>query len=104
MRLRGRQIGGYHFRRQVPVGQYVVDFVCLKAQLVVEVDGSQHLAAVTRDDQRTVTLQSRGFRVLRFWDNDVLQRTEGVLEAIRVALLETPTLHSPASGGGKVAE
>jgi very-short-patch-repair endonuclease len=100
MRLRGKQIGGNYFRRQVPVGAYIVDFVCVKAQLIVEVDGGQHLRATKYDEQRTAWLNSRGYRVLRFWDNDVLQRQAAVLESIRVALLAAPTLPSPASGGG----
>jgi very-short-patch-repair endonuclease len=90
MRLREKQIGGHRFRRQVPVGQYIVDFLCKKAHLIIEVDGGQHLLDVARDEHRTAWLQSRGFRVLRFWDNDVLQQTDSVLESIRVALLEVP--------------
>jgi very-short-patch-repair endonuclease len=101
MRLRRNQIGGHYFRRQVPIGPYIADFVCVKARLIIEVDGGQHPAAVRRDELRTAWLQSQGYRVLRFWDNDVLQRTDSVLESIRVALLEAPTLPSPASGGGK---
>jgi very-short-patch-repair endonuclease len=101
MRLRGKQIGGNYFRRQVPMGPYIVDFVCIKAHLIIEVDGSQHLSAVKYDDQRTAWLTSRGYRVLRFWDNDVLQQQSAVLESIRVALLEAPTLPSPAGGGGE---
>ena len=101
MRLRGKQIGGYYFRRQVSMGQYIVDFVCVKAHLIVEVDGSQHLNAAEHDQVRTTWLKSRGYRVLRFWDNDVLQRQGDVLENIRVALQETPSLPSPASGGGE---
>jgi very-short-patch-repair endonuclease len=89
--LRGKQIGGHRFRRQAPMGQYIVDFACLTARLVVEVDGSQHLHGSRREEHRTASLQSRGFRVLRFLDNDVLERTDSVLEAIRVALLEAPT-------------
>ena len=96
--LRGKQIAGHRFRRQVPVGSFIADFACLKAHLIVEVDGSQHLAAGRHDDHRTAWLQSRGYRVLRFWDNDVLQRTESVLEAIRLALLEAPTLTLPQRG------
>ena len=98
VRLRGKQIGGHRFRRQVPVGPYIVDFACVKAQLIVEVDGSQHLT-LKGDEERTAWLESRGFRMLRFWNNDVLQHTDGVLEAIRVALLQTPTLPSPRGGG-----
>jgi very-short-patch-repair endonuclease len=85
-RLRGNQIAGYRFRRQVPMGPHIVDLVCLKARLVIEVDGGQHAENVARDDQRTAWLESRGFRVLRFWNTDVLQRTEGVLESIHAAL------------------
>jgi very-short-patch-repair endonuclease len=95
MRLRAKQIDGHRFRRQVPVGPYIVDFACLDAQVIVEVDGSQHLVALNRDAERTAELQARGFRVLRFWNNDVLEQTESVLEEIRLALLRTPTLQSP---------
>jgi very-short-patch-repair endonuclease len=77
------------------VGPYIVDFISKKAHLIVEVDGGQHLAAVKRDEHRTAWLQSRGFRVVRFWDNDVLQRTDSVMESIRVALLEDTTQPSP---------
>jgi very-short-patch-repair endonuclease len=87
-RLRAEQIDGYRFRRQVPIGPYVVDFACLKARLVIEVDGGQHAQAKAQDDRRTAWLASQGFRVLRFWDNDVLLQTDGVLEAILGALRE----------------
>jgi very-short-patch-repair endonuclease len=89
MRLRADRIPGYRFRRQVPIGPYVVDFACFKAKLVIELDGSQHAKAVERDEQRTAWLASQDFRVLRFWDNDVLLQTDGVLEAIRAALPNT---------------
>jgi very-short-patch-repair endonuclease len=89
MRLRRQQISGYRFRRQVPMGPYVVDFACLKAHLVIEVDGSQHAQAREKDDTRTAWLVSRGFHVLRFWDNEVLLRTEGVLEKIHTTLRQT---------------
>src|SRR2546428_9306635 len=85
-RLRGWQMDGYRFRRQVPKGPYILDFVCLKARLVIEVDGGQHAAAFEADNQRTAWLQSQGFRVLRFWNNDALHRTNRVLETIRAAL------------------
>jgi very-short-patch-repair endonuclease len=104
-RPRGKQIGGHRFRRQVPLGQFIVDFACIKAQLIVEVDGSQHLSSKD-DEKRTAWLESRSFGVLRFWNNDVLQRTDEVLEAIRVELLRAPTVPpprpSPASGRGRV--
>ena len=87
--LRVVQIDGHRFRRQVPIGPYTVDFACLKARLVIEVDGGQHARAVERDDRRTAWLASQDFRVLRFWDNDVLLNTDGVLETIRAALRQT---------------
>jgi very-short-patch-repair endonuclease len=89
MRLRVEQIDGYRFRRQVPIGPYVADFACLKARLVVEVDGGQHAADAERDEQRTAWLASQKFRVVRFWDNDVLLQTDEVLESIRLALRQT---------------
>jgi very-short-patch-repair endonuclease len=98
MRLRGNQMVGHHFRRQVPIGPYVADFVCIKAHLVVEVDGSQHQTDISRDEERSAWLRARGFRVLRFWNNDVLQQTDSVLEKVRLTLIEGPTLPSPASG------
>ena len=84
--LRHRQIDRHRFRCQHPLGAYVVDFVCLAEKLVVEVDGGQHAIEADRDAERTAWLQSRGYRVLRFWNNDVLENTEGVAETIRTAL------------------
>lgn len=86
--LRQKQIGGYRFRRQVPLGPYVADFVCLSEKLVVEVDGGQHAARAAHDEARSSWLADNGFRVLRFWNNDVLANTEGVCEAILRALEE----------------
>jgi very-short-patch-repair endonuclease len=86
MGLRGVQLDGHRFRRQVPIGPYIVDFTCLKAHLVIEVDGGQHANATEQDDRRTAWLASQGFRVLRFWDNDVLLQTDSVLETVRNAL------------------
>ena len=77
----------------MPLGPYIVDFACIQAQLIVEVDGSQHLNS-KQDQERTAWLEAQNFRVLRFWDNDVLQRTNGVLETIRLALSQAP-LPSP---------
>lgn len=82
--LRGSQLG-CKFRRQQEIGgRYIVDFVCLQEKLVIELDGGQHHEAV--DSQRTAFLHQEGFHVLRFWNNDVLQNTEGVLEHIRSAI------------------
>jgi len=95
-RLRARQIGGAKFVRQDPIGLYVVDFVCREQRLVVEVDGGQH-ATDLRDAVRDQWLKDRGYRVLRFWNNDVLANTEGVLEAIAAALSEAAG--APTRGG-----
>jgi very-short-patch-repair endonuclease len=81
-----RQFSGYNFRRQHPVGRYIVDFACIEAGLCIEVDGSQHADGKQYDDERTAFLQSRGFMVLRFWDNEVLTQIESVKQAIWNAL------------------
>src|SRR5262245_58157933 len=92
-RLRRRGLGGYRFRRQRPVGPYFADFVCLERALIIELDGGQHAESVEHDAERTRFLAERGFTVLRFWDNEVLLNTEGVLEAILLALATpSPTL------------
>ena len=82
--LRHAALGG-RFRRQAPVGKYIVDFVCLEARLIVEVDGGQH-AESSGDEERDRWLASQGFRVLRFWNNHVLGNMRGVLEVIYGAL------------------
>jgi very-short-patch-repair endonuclease len=96
-RLRLRQIAGCRFRRQHPLGPYVADFVCLNRKLIVEVDGGQHAAQVTHDTERTTWLEGRGYRVVRFWDNEVLRDPDSVAEVIRQAL--TPHLNPPPQGG-----
>jgi len=85
--LRGRQLTGCKFRRQHPFLDYILDFVCLERSLVVEVDGGQHLDS-EKDHVRDQRLAAAGFRVLRFWNNHVLQETDAVLEAIWIALQE----------------
>ncbi len=89
-RLRSRQLAGCKFRRQHPVGPYVVDFVCLKQGLVVELDGSQHALPeeVVKDAKRTAYLEAEGFRVLRFWNNEVFGEIEALLTRILAALVE----------------
>jgi adenine-specific DNA-methyltransferase len=84
--LRLRQFSGYKFRRQHPVGHYIVDFASVEAGLCIEVDGSQHQDAKQYDDERTAFLESRGLMVLRFWDNEVLTQIESVKQAIWNAL------------------
>ncbi|HEX5599963.1 MAG TPA: endonuclease domain-containing protein [Hyphomicrobiaceae bacterium] len=80
--LRDRRLNGAKFRRQVPIGNYFVDFVCQEAKLIVEVDGSQHSDQVAYDCARTEWLRSVGYRVLRIWNNDLTENEEGVLTAI----------------------
>jgi very-short-patch-repair endonuclease len=84
--LRAKRLAGFKFRRQHRMGRYVVDFVCPDARLVVELDGGQHLERQTYDAERTAYLESLGYRVLRFWNDDVLVRTHEVLEVILRAL------------------
>ncbi len=81
MRLRGRQLGA-KFRRQYPIGAYIVDFCCLERQLVIELDGGQHPEQMEADRKRTAYITSRGFRVLRFWNDQVLKDTYAVLDQI----------------------
>ena len=102
--LRRRQLLGYRFRRQFPIGPYIVDFACLEAKLIIEVDGSQHFDA-TGDVARTERLHEHGYQVLRFWNNDVLMRMQQVLAAIHDALGTTgphPSL-PPQAGEGETA-
>jgi very-short-patch-repair endonuclease len=98
-RIRRKQLNGHRFRRQVPLGPYVVDFACLESKLVVEVDGGQHALDVARDAERTAWLQAQGFRVLRFWNNEVLGNTGGVIETIRGTLGAAPHPRPPPQGG-----
>ena len=97
--LRERQMHGFKFRRQAPLGRYVVDFVCFEAKLVIEVDGGQHAQRMATDEWRTAWLHSQGFEVLRFWDNEVLGTLDGVLAVISAHL--TPHLNPPPQGGRK---
>ena len=84
-RLRDRRLEGHRFRRQEPVDHYIVDFICFESRLIIEVDGGQHSESVF-DAKRDAYLRSRGFRVLRFWNNDVLSNPDGVCRAIIDAL------------------
>ena len=85
-RLRRRQIDDFKFRRQHSVGPYICDFACLEARIVIELDGSQHVEQSDYDLRRDTFLRSNGFRVLRFWNNDILLRTDAVLETVYQAL------------------
>jgi very-short-patch-repair endonuclease len=87
--LRNRQLEGAKFRFQSPVGPYVADFLCEDAKLIIELDGGQHGIEIERDAARTKMLEAAGYRVMRFWNNDVLANTEGVLAEIRLAVLNS---------------
>jgi adenine-specific DNA-methyltransferase len=84
--LRDRRLGGKKFRRQVPIGSYIVDFLCLEQKLIVELDGGQHGEQAAYDDRRTDFLSGEGYRVLRFWNNDAIENFDGVLMTIAEAL------------------
>jgi very-short-patch-repair endonuclease len=83
--LRDRRLAGYRFRRQYPVGPFVADFACTRHRLIVEADGSQHLDSEA-DARRTAFLERAGWRVLRFWNNDIANNTDAVLSVILDAL------------------
>ena len=82
--VRDRRLGGFKFRRQVTIGPFIVDFLCVEARLIAELDGGQHGEEV--DARRTSYLEAQGYRVMRFWNNDLIDSFEGVLEAILRAL------------------
>ena len=84
--VKDRRLDGYKFRRQHPVGPYIADFACIEVKLVVEIDGGQHADAKHYDQKRDTYLQSRGFRVLRFWNADVLTNMEGVIDTVLIVL------------------
>jgi very-short-patch-repair endonuclease len=98
LQVRDRRFQGLKFRRQVPLGNYVVDFLCNERKLIVELDGGQHSEQETDDAARTAWLEAQGYRVVRFWNNDVMGDLDGVLTALHLALEESPSPRpSPAS-------
>jgi very-short-patch-repair endonuclease len=94
-RLRDRRLLGVKFARQVPIGLYIVDFCCRERKLIVELDGGQHAMGANYDAGRTAFLQALGYRVLRFWDNEALGNTDGVLQRIAQAVTVTTARPSP---------
>ncbi|MCC7017643.1 MAG: endonuclease domain-containing protein [Rhodospirillales bacterium] len=101
--IRGRRLNGYKFRRQHPVGPYILDFACLERHVAIEADGGQH-ADNRADRRRTAWLKARGWRVLRLWNNDILANTEGVvgiiLRTLEAAASEKPSKPSPSRAPG----
>ena len=100
LHLRAHRYGGYKFKRQQPIGPYIVDFACFDARLVIEVDGGQHAEAAPSDSVRDAWLFGQGFRVLRFWNNEVLGNTEGVIQRIALSLQNPSPQPSPTRGEG----
>lgn len=99
--LRMRQMFGYKFRRQFMLGKYIADFVCLEARLIIEVDGGQHADEIYGDAERDEWLRSQGFRLLRYWNNQVLGELDAVLGDIaRVLETSPPSQPSPVKGEG----
>ena len=88
--LRAHRFMDLKFKRQKPVGRYIVDFVCIEQRLIIELDGGQHADQVPYDQQRDTWLRNQGYTVLRFWNNDVMQELEAVLEQIRCAVTLSP--------------
>jgi very-short-patch-repair endonuclease len=97
-----RQINGYKFRRQQPIGQYIVDFVNFERRVVIELDGGQHSQQMVYDSKRTAWLEAQGYQVLRFWNNQILEEAEAVKAIILKALeceFDTPHLNPPPQVG-----
>lgn len=96
--LRNRQISGFKFRRQHPIGPFIADFACLEKKIIIELDGGQHASTSARDAKRSYYLEAEGFQVMRFWNNEVLFETDAVLNAI-LERLEAPSPRpSPPEG------
>jgi very-short-patch-repair endonuclease len=97
--LRDRRLRGLKFRRQVPIDNYVVDFCCESAHLIIELDGGQHAERAQADRIRTGALEKQGYLILRFWNNDVLRNIEGVVESIVDTLNPSPPHPDPLPNG-----
>jgi very-short-patch-repair endonuclease len=110
-KIRKKQFAGFRFRRQHPIDAYIVDFVCLEARVILELDGGQHAVQQEKDAERTRKLEELGFRVVRFWNFDVLKEWDAVEQVIVAALMEgrrssealppTPTLPPQSRGEGE---
>ncbi len=98
--LRGHRLNGEKFKRQQPIGPCVVDFVHFGARLIVEADGGQHNDA-PRDERRDAWLRAQGFKVLRFWNNEIMNNLEGVLVSVMTAVNEVPLSPSPSPARGE---
>ena len=97
--LRDRRLDGFKFRRQQVIEPYIVDFICPEARLIIEADGGQHIEQAVYDAQRTAYLEDRGYRIMRFWNHEIMGELDSVLEAIRNALIETAPHPGPLPKG-----
>ena len=99
--IRNRQLLGTRFNRQVPIGPFICDLVARTPRLIIELDGGQHGVRTVEDERRTAFLASRGYRVIRFWNNDVLENLDGVLNVIEEALENSPSPGPSRKAGGE---
>lgn len=99
--LAGAPFHSLKFKRQKPIGSYIVDFVCVERMLIVEIDGGQHSEQVDYDLRRDSWLKSQGYTVLRFWNNEVMRQLESVLEQIRLAVISEPSPPAPLPHAGE---
>ena len=101
--LRRKNIHNARFRKQAPLGKYIVDFVCYDPKLIIELDGGQHSLQHSYDKKRDAWLEGEGFEVMRFWNNEVVENVEGVLGAVmeRLSALRVPPLPNPPPLGGR---
>ena len=93
--LRSKRLSGYKFRRQEPIDRFIVDFVCYESRVIIECDGSQHLVDKEKDQERDFWFEQQGYRILRFWNNEVLKNTDDVLEKI-LATCQLPPTSNPS--------
>ena len=101
--LRARRLNGLRFRRQFPIGNFIADFCCKEYQLVIELEGGQHAEQqlITRDKRRARLIEDRGYKILRFWNDEVLTNMDGVLESILEAVAQQRPLPHPLLGQGQ---
>ena len=99
--LRAKRFAGFKFRRQAPIGRYIVDFVCFEQKLIIELDGGYHIKTQEYDQARTQWLECQGFKVIRFWNDDIYEKLDTVMESIRQHLSHSPISHS-RKGKGQV--
>ncbi len=97
--VRDRRLAGFKFRRQATIGPFIVDFLCVERRLVVELDGGQHDGAT--DAARTAWLEGRGYHVIRFWNQEVIENFDGVLQAVSAALIRRPPSPNPLPQAGE---